>query len=100
MTNSRIMRVLQATVGMLVLAAGWQILSMVFPHYLFPPVPEIISRTRTSLSAGPPLKPKQAPTKRTPVNPADSLAKRTAPPIASLKRVWPSLVLTWLQGPA
>ena len=39
MTNSRILRVLQAAAGMIVLAAGWQILSYVFPHYLFPPVP-------------------------------------------------------------
>ncbi len=45
MTNSRTMRVLQAAVGILVLAAGWQILSMIFPHYLFPPVAEIVSRT-------------------------------------------------------
>jgi ABC-type nitrate/sulfonate/bicarbonate transport system permease component len=52
MTNSRTMRVLQAAVGILVLAAGWQILSMVFPHYLFPPVPEIVSRTIEVLVTG------------------------------------------------
>ncbi len=52
MTNSRTMRVLQATAGMMVLAAGWQILSMVFPHYLFPPVPEIIARTVEVLITG------------------------------------------------
>jgi NitT/TauT family transport system permease protein len=52
MTNSRTMRVLQAVAGMIVLAAGWQILSMVFPHYLFPPVPEIISRTIEVLITG------------------------------------------------
>ena len=52
MTNSRTMRVLQALAGMIVLAAGWQILSMVFPHYLFPPVPEIISRTTEILITG------------------------------------------------
>ena len=46
------MRALQAAVGILVLAAGWQILSMVFPHYLFPPVPEIISRTIEVLITG------------------------------------------------
>ena len=45
MMNTRTMRVLQATASMLVLAALWQILSMVFPPFLFPPVPEIISRT-------------------------------------------------------
>ena len=52
MTNSRTMRVLQAAAGMLVLAAGWQILSMFFPPYLFPPVPEIISRTIEMLITG------------------------------------------------
>jgi ABC-type nitrate/sulfonate/bicarbonate transport system permease component len=52
MTNSRAVRVLQAAAGMLVLAAGWQILSMVFPHFLFPPVPEIISRTVEVLVTG------------------------------------------------
>src|SRR5664280_747794 len=52
MTNSRTMRVLQAAAGMVVLAAGWQILSYVFPHYLFPPVPEIISRTIEVLITG------------------------------------------------
>src|SRR6476659_7331520 len=45
MTNSRTMRLLQAAAGLIALAAGWQILSMVFPHYLFPPIPEIFSRT-------------------------------------------------------
>lgn len=52
MTNSRYLRVLQAAAGMIVLAAGWQILSYVFPHYLFPPVPEIISRTIEVLITG------------------------------------------------
>ena len=52
MMNSRTMRVLQATAGMLVLAAGWQILSYVFPHYLFPPVPEIAIRTVEVLITG------------------------------------------------
>ena len=52
MTNSRTVRVLQAAAGMLVLAAGWQILSMIFPHFLFPPVPEIISRTIEVLVTG------------------------------------------------
>src|ERR1039457_2039211 len=52
MTNSRTIRVLQAAAGMVVLAAGWQILSYVFPHYLFPPVPEIISRTIEVLITG------------------------------------------------
>ena len=52
MKNTRTMRALQAAAGMIVLAIGWQILSMVFPHYLFPPVPEIISRTVEVLITG------------------------------------------------
>jgi ABC-type nitrate/sulfonate/bicarbonate transport system permease component len=42
MTNSRTMRVLQAAASMIVLAALWQLFSTFLPHYLFPPVPEII----------------------------------------------------------
>jgi ABC-type nitrate/sulfonate/bicarbonate transport system permease component len=45
MTIARYLRVLQAAAGMIVLAVGWQILSSVFPPYLFPPVPEIVTRT-------------------------------------------------------
>jgi NitT/TauT family transport system permease protein len=52
MTNSRTMRLLQAATGLIALAAGWQILSMVFPHYLFPPIPEIFSRTIEILTTG------------------------------------------------
>lgn len=52
MKNTRTMRALQAAAGMILLAIGWQILSMVFPHYLFPPVPEIISRTIEVLVTG------------------------------------------------
>jgi NitT/TauT family transport system permease protein len=52
MTNWRAVRVLQAVAGMVVLAAGWQILSMVFPPFLFPPVPEIIKRTVEVLVTG------------------------------------------------
>ena len=52
MTNSAAMRVLQAVAGMLVLAAAWQILSMIFPPFLFPPVPEVISRTIEVLITG------------------------------------------------
>jgi NitT/TauT family transport system permease protein len=43
--NAGITRTLQASAGMLLLAGIWQILSMVLPPFLFPPVPEIISRT-------------------------------------------------------
>jgi NitT/TauT family transport system permease protein len=46
------MRVLQAVAGMLVLAAAWQILSMIFPPFFFPPVPDVISRTIEVLITG------------------------------------------------
>ena len=52
MTNTRTMRVLQAAVSMLVLAAAWQGLSMIFPGFLFPPVPEIMTRTVEILFTG------------------------------------------------
>jgi NitT/TauT family transport system permease protein len=52
MMNTRSMRVVQAVAGMLVLAAAWQILSMILPPFLFPPVPEIISRTVEILITG------------------------------------------------
>jgi ABC-type nitrate/sulfonate/bicarbonate transport system permease component len=52
MTNSRTMRVLQAAASMLLLAAAWQGLSFVFPAFLFPPVPEIMSRTVEILITG------------------------------------------------
>jgi ABC-type nitrate/sulfonate/bicarbonate transport system permease component len=52
MTNSRTMRVLQAAASMLLLAAAWQGLSFVFPAFLFPPVPDIMSRTVEILITG------------------------------------------------
>jgi NitT/TauT family transport system permease protein len=52
MMGTRAMRVLQATAGMILLAAVWQILSMILPPFLFPPVPEIISRTIEILVTG------------------------------------------------
>jgi ABC-type nitrate/sulfonate/bicarbonate transport system permease component len=52
MMNSGTARVLQAAASMCVLAAAWQILSMVFPPFLFPPVPEVISRTIEVLITG------------------------------------------------
>jgi NitT/TauT family transport system permease protein len=52
MMGTRAMRVLQATAGMILLAAVWQILSMTLPPFLFPPVPEIISRTIEILVTG------------------------------------------------
>lgn len=52
MKNTRLIRGLQAAASMLVLAAAWQILSWFFPHFLFPPVPDIISRTIEVLITG------------------------------------------------
>ena len=45
MIGPRTISLLQGAAGIIALAAIWQGLSAVFPHYLFPPVPEIISRT-------------------------------------------------------
>ena len=50
--NARIISVLQASAGMILLAAAWQVLSMVLPPFLFPPVPEIIKRTIEILITG------------------------------------------------
>ncbi|HXX26518.1 MAG TPA: ABC transporter permease subunit [Pseudolabrys sp.] len=52
MSDSRTMRVVQAAASMIVLAAIWQVLSMVFPPFLFPPVPDIIKRTIEVLITG------------------------------------------------
>jgi NitT/TauT family transport system permease protein len=37
---------------MAILAAAWQVLSLIYPHYLFPPVSEIVSRTIEVLVTG------------------------------------------------
>jgi ABC-type nitrate/sulfonate/bicarbonate transport system permease component len=50
--SSRIMRVLQASAGMMVLAGVWQILSLMLPPFLFPPVSAILSRTVEILITG------------------------------------------------
>ena len=52
MTDSRTMRVVQAAASMIALAAIWQLLSMMFPPFLFPPVPDIIKRTIEILITG------------------------------------------------
>ena len=52
MMSSRAMRLLQAAAAMLVLAAAWQIASLFFPHFIFPPVPDIIARTSESHVTG------------------------------------------------
>jgi NitT/TauT family transport system permease protein len=43
--NLRLTRILQATASTLGIAALWQLASLFFPHYLFPPVPDIVVRT-------------------------------------------------------
>ena len=50
--SARVLKVLQATASMLVLAAFWQFLSWVFPHFLFPPVPDVLARTIEILVTG------------------------------------------------
>jgi NitT/TauT family transport system permease protein len=43
--NPRVTRALQATASTLVILGVWQVASYFFPPYLFPPVPDIVSRT-------------------------------------------------------
>jgi ABC-type nitrate/sulfonate/bicarbonate transport system permease component len=50
--RGRLTRALQATASMLMLAVAWQLASMIFPPFLFPPVPDIISRTVEILITG------------------------------------------------
>ena len=52
MTKARTIRILQATFSMIMLAVAWQILSMVFPHFLFPPVNDVLKRTIDILITG------------------------------------------------
>jgi ABC-type nitrate/sulfonate/bicarbonate transport system permease component len=52
MKNARTIRSLQAAASMLALAAAWQILSWVFPHFLFPPIQDVILRTIDVLTTG------------------------------------------------
>ena len=52
MKNARVIRGLQAAASMLALAAAWQILSWFFPHFLFPPVQDIMVRTVEVLITG------------------------------------------------
>ena len=44
-SNPRLVRALQAAASTLVIAGAWQIASLFFPHYLFPSVPDIVTRT-------------------------------------------------------
>src|ERR1051325_6268734 len=43
--NPRTRQILQASASIAVLVAAWQIASYFFPHYLFPPVQDIVVRT-------------------------------------------------------
>jgi len=43
--NPRVTRALQATASTVVLAILWQIASQFFPHYLFPPLQDVVKRT-------------------------------------------------------
>ena len=52
-SNPRVVRALQATASALVLAALWQIASLFFPRYLFPPVQDIVWRVMDIVIAGP-----------------------------------------------
>jgi len=44
-SSPRMVRILQATASTLVMAGLWQIGSLFFPPFLFPPVPDIVART-------------------------------------------------------
>ncbi len=54
--SPRVRQFLQASAGTLVLVAAWQIASYFFPHYLFPPVQAILTRTVRILVNWPELK--------------------------------------------
>jgi len=43
--NPRLKKFFQASVSIVVLLAAWQIASLFFPHYLFPPVQDVLART-------------------------------------------------------
>jgi NitT/TauT family transport system permease protein len=51
--NPRLVRILQATASTLVIAGIWQFASLFFPHYLFPSVPDIVTRTIAILFSWP-----------------------------------------------
>jgi len=51
--DPRNVRVLQATASIALLAAAWQIASLFFPKFLFPPVPDILARTAEILISAP-----------------------------------------------
>ena len=43
--NPRVRQFFQASASIVVLLAAWQIASLFFPHYLFPPVQDVLART-------------------------------------------------------
>ena len=43
--NLHLTRLLKATASTLVMIGLWQVASLFFPPYLFPPVPDIVTRT-------------------------------------------------------
>jgi NitT/TauT family transport system permease protein len=51
--NPRITRMLQATASTLVILGAWQLASFYFPPYLFPPVPNVLSRAIEIMISGP-----------------------------------------------
>ena len=51
--NPSLVRVLRATASTLVIVVAWQVASGFFPHYLFPPVPDIVTRVVGILISGP-----------------------------------------------
>jgi ABC-type nitrate/sulfonate/bicarbonate transport system permease component len=53
MDNQTFTRILQGTVSTLVIAGAWQVASLFFPPYLFPPVPDIVTRTLAILFSWP-----------------------------------------------
>ena len=53
--SPRATQFVQAAIGTLVLVAAWQIASYFFPHYLFPPVQDVIARTISILLHWPEL---------------------------------------------
>jgi len=53
--SPRVTRFLQATASTLVLAVLWQIASLFFPHYLFPPVLDVVKRTLDIFLSAPQL---------------------------------------------
>src|SRR4051794_31967955 len=54
--NPRVKQFCQASASIVVLLAAWQIASYFFPHYLFPPVQDILARTVRILVNWPELK--------------------------------------------